>query len=472
MGRSSGSSLGATGDVGDRVRRPTRPAGRLPTPLTAFVGRRSERAALADAVRSHRLVTTTGPGGVGKTRLGVAVADDLSAEFADGVTFVDLVGVAGDAMVATAVADAVGAPDRAGVSRLDAVAATLADREWLVVLDNCEHLLTGVRETVAGLLVVCESLRILATSRIRLFVAGETVFPVPGMSIAPASAGDPGDAVDLFAARSRASGMGDLVADGDVAVVRDICRSLDGMALAIELAAARAPSLGLDGLQRALGETHELLALAHPAGDRHGSLRAAIDWSYRLLDAEEQRVLRSVVGLRDIVRCRRSGHRRGSLTQRLLSVLGRLVDWNLVSLRPGMRTRYRVLETISQFATERSIELGELDIVRKRHLEWARAALGRLLEAAPGDLAWCGEVDLVLDDARAALGWSMSPGPANEALAGDLAELIAAVAFQRGRLGEAQMRYEQAAELAEDAPRRRSNLVTRGRHRARSVRRR
>ena len=392
---------------------------------------------------------------MGKTRLGVAVADDLSAEFADGVTFVDLVGVTGDAMVATAVADAVGAPDRAGVSRLDAVAATLADREWLVVLDNCEHLLTGVRETVAGLLVACESLRILATSRIRLFVAGETVFPVPGMSIAPASAGDRGDAVDLFAARSRASGMGDLVADGDVSVVRDICRSLDGMALAIELAAARAPSLGLDGLQRALGETHELLALAHPAGDRHGSLRAAIDWSYRLLDAEEQRVLRSVVAFATSFDVDAAATVADRSPNDVLSVLGRLVDWNLVSLRPGMRTRYRVLETISQFATERSVELGELDIVRKRHLEWARAALGRLLEAAPGDLAWCGEVDLVLDDARAGLGWSMSPGPANEALAGDLAELIAAVAFQRGRLGEAQMRYEQAAELAEDAPRRR-----------------
>ena len=430
---------------------------RLPTPLTPFVGRAAERADLTAAVAANRLVTATGPGGIGKTRLALAVAADVAATFTDGVAFVDLVTVTDDDMVAAAVADAVGAPDRAGLSRLDALVATLRERDTLIVLDNCEHLLTGARTIVTELLDRCPAIRILATSRIRLLLAGETVFPVPGMSTGGGDGTAHGDAVDLFATRLRASGVSQPLGDADIAIVRDICRRLDGIALAIELAAARAPSLGLDGLRHTLAENLDLLALASTVDDRHGSLRSAIDWSYHLLDDDEQQLLRTLAVFAAPFDLASASAVAGRAPAELIGVLARLVDWNLVTLRPGMPTRYRMLETIRQYSTQQSTVLGELDSVNAQHLDWCRSVLTGLLDRAPGDAVWCDEVDRVLDDARAALHWTAATAD-RRADAHALARLVAAVAFQRGRPGEAQQRYEQAAELASTAGTRHDDL--------------
>ncbi len=422
---------------------------RRPVPLTPFIGRAAERKSLATAVRSDRLVTATGPGGVGKTRLCLAVADDVAGSFADGVAFVDLVAVTEDAMVVAAIADAVGSPEQTGVTRRQSLASAVADRDLLVIVDNCEHLLAGARGAIDDLLTDCPTVRILATSRTRLLLAGETVFPLPGLSI------EQGDALALFTTRLAASGMAAPLTDADAETARAICRRLDGMALAIELAAARVPSVGLDGLRRALDESHDLLAYGHRTSDRHGSLRAAIDWSYLLLNNDEQEVLRAVTAFASSFDLEAAGAVTGRSTSALLDILGRLVDWSLVTLRPGQPTRYRVLETIRQYAVERSHELGELDHLRWRHRRWCRAVLDDLLARAPGDAAWCEEVDRVLDDARAALGWvaPATAGAADREGGGDdyrteaegLASVLAAVAFTRGRPGEAQLRYEQAA---------------------------
>ncbi len=430
-----------------------------PVPLTPFVGRTAERRALAGAVRSHRLVTATGPGGVGKTRLCLAVAADLAGAiagepadgrpFPDGIAFVDLVAVTDDTRVVAAIADAVGAPEQAGVARRASLAATLHLRRCLVIVDNCEHLLAGARGAIDDLLADCPTVRILATSRTRLLLAGETVFPLPGLSI------EQGDAVALFAVRLAASGVAEPLSEADTETVRTVCRRLDGMALAIELAAARVPSFGLDGLRRALDDSHDLLAYGHRADDRHGSLRAAIDWSYHLLSDEEQAVLRLATVFAAPFDLDAATAVTGRQPGPLLDTLSRLVDWSLVTLRPGRPSRYRVLETIRQYATERSAEIGELDDIRHRHLRWCRTVLQDLLARAPGDAAWCNEVDHLLDDARAALTWVAGTAARDDTAdrheAAALADLIAAVAFVRGRPGEAQLRYTQAADLAASA---------------------
>ena len=247
----------------------------LPSPLTSFVGRAQERAALAEAVRAHRQVTAVGPGGVGKTRLALAVAADAMAEFADGVWFVDLVPVTDPAMVAAAVAAALGLGEQQGRSLDESVVAALADRHALLVLDNCEHVRDGVAPFVERLLAGCPRVTVLATSRARLMVPFERVFPVPPLSLWRR---------DGVVGRGRAvhrSGRGGGLAGSreQRGPVAEVCRKLDGMALAIELAAARLPTLGLDGLAAGLSDHLRLLVGGSRADERHRSVRAMLDWS-------------------------------------------------------------------------------------------------------------------------------------------------------------------------------------------------
>ncbi|WP_035866153.1 ATP-binding protein, partial [Cryptosporangium arvum] len=424
----------------------------LPSPLTSFVGRVRELDALVDAVSRDRLVTATGPGGVGKTRLALAAAHRVSGDYPDGATFVDLVRIVDPAMVVAAVADAVGVPERAGTNREQALLAALAARDGVVVLDNCEHVVDGVRPCVERLLTGCPRLRVLATSRIRLMLPYESVFAVPGLSV------DAGDAGALFAARMVAGGA-PAPSGGDEEIIRGICRGLDGMALAIELAAARVPAIGLDGL---LGADLPLLTAGYRAEHRHGSLRATIDWSYALLGPDERAALRAASVFAARFDAESLAAVLGWSRTATLDALGRLVDWNLVAPRRGAVTRYRMLETIRQYAADLSPDY------REAHVRWARERLTSLLADAVGPAprvaptaagagedgaaersVWCAAVDAVLDDGRAALPW-LGAQPGRGAEAARLAGLVAAVSFQRGRPGEAQLRYTQAADRADD----------------------
>ncbi len=267
----------------------SRSAPALPAPLTAFIGRVRERGELAEAVRTHRLVTVTGPGGVGKTRLALAVAADLAGDFADGVWFVDLVPVTEPDRVGAAVAAAVGVGEQPGRGVDDAVLAALADHRALLVLDNCEQVRDGVAPFLERLLAACPGLRVLVTSRARLMVPFERVLPVPPLS---RDGGDASEAVALFTDRAAAVGQppGPAVSDGVVAV----CERLGGVALAIELAAARWSTLGLDGLTAGLSDPLRILTGGTRADDRHRSLRAVLDWSHDLLDPRDQALLRRV----------------------------------------------------------------------------------------------------------------------------------------------------------------------------------
>ncbi len=335
------------------------PPFRVPVPLTSFVGRASEVAELTAAIESHRLVTATGPGGVGKTRLAAAVAAALASDKRDGVWFVDLVPVTDNALIATAVCNTLGLGEPQGRSVEDVVIAHLAEGQALLVLDNCEHLADGAAVFVERLLGRCPGVSVLATSQARLMLPFEWVFPVPGLSLPDLVAGADGDAVALFVERARQAGVtgaADVVDDEDAhRRIGEICRRLDGSALAIELAAARLPSLGLDGIERGLSERFRLLAGGSRVDERHQSLRSAIDWSYGLLDPPDRALLRRVSVFAAPFTADAAARVAGFAPVEAETVadgLARLAEHSLLVASPGPETRYRVLETIRQYGGE------------------------------------------------------------------------------------------------------------------------
>ncbi|MDT0566020.1 LuxR C-terminal-related transcriptional regulator [Streptomyces sp. DSM 3412] len=428
-----------------RAARP-RPAAVLPAPLTAFIGRVRERAELAEAVKTRRLVTAVGPGGVGKTRLALAVAADAAGDFADGVWFVDLAPVTDPARVGAAVAVAVGVGEQPGRGAEESVLAALADREVLLVLDNCEQIRDGVAPFLERLLVACPRLRVLATSRARMMVPFEWVFPVPPLS---SDGGPDSEAVTLFLERAAAVGRPPEPALRDK--IAAICERLDGMALAIELAAARWPTLGLDGLTAGLSDQLRILAGGPRADDRHRSVRAALDWSHDLLEPPDRALLRRISVFVMPFTAEAAGVVAGFAPLEPTAVadgLGRLAEQSLLTATPtATGTRYQALETIRQYGTERLAGADELTDVRSRHVAWCLAGATALSGAEGPD--WRARFDAVADDLRASLAWAAAR-PDHRTVAHRLALALAGLAFTRNLLGESQQRYEQAAALADD----------------------
>jgi predicted ATPase/DNA-binding CsgD family transcriptional regulator len=426
--------------------------GVLPVPATPFVGRVAERAALGRALGGHRLVTAVGPGGIGKSRLAISVADEVAAQRRDGVWFVDLVRVTDPAAVVAAVAEAVGVSEQRASSPESALVASLARRDGLLVLDNCEHLLDGVRDCVDRIVAGCPGVTVLATSRTRLMLPYECLYPVSGLSV---DGGRGGDAVELF--RSRVSeATGDEVPD--TLRVSALCQALDGMPLAIELAASRYATLGLDGLEAGLHERLRFFTVGSSTAGRHRSLHDTIAWSYDLLGPAEQALLRGVamfaswfdLDAAHIVVAPDSSR------AAVADGLARLADHSLLVVDRGEPTRYRALETIRQYGEELLAEAGELPAVQARHEAWCRAVLTELAAVQPDD-AWCARFDRAVDDARAAL----VRCAADRDRSSDAAQLAAQLAGQlwlRGRLTEAQRRYEQASTLAPTAAERADHL--------------
>ncbi len=343
------------------------------------MGREAERAALADELTRHRLVTAVGPGGVGKTRLAVAVAADVTGRYADGAWYVDLVPVTDTAMVGAGVASAFGFGEQPGRSPTDTVVAKLAGAEALVLLDNCEHLVDGVAGFVERLLAACPKTTVLATSRARLRVPFETVFSVPGLSVD--ENGREGDAVALFVERAAMAGWSSPYPN-DRRRIAAICDQLDGIALAIELAAARVAAFGLDGLEAGLADRLGLLAGGPRLDYRHRSVRSALDWSFGLLDDREQIVLRRASVFAAPFTSAAAITVTGQaplLPGEVAGALARLVDHSLLVVAAGPGgTRYRMLETIRQYGAERMVEVGEHTEVRGRHVRWCLTTAARL----------------------------------------------------------------------------------------------
>jgi predicted ATPase/DNA-binding CsgD family transcriptional regulator len=436
-----------------RAERASQALASLPSPLNPFIGRAQERAELRDAVGTHRQVTAVGPGGVGKTRLALAVAADLASDFDDGVWFVDLVPVTDPAMVGSAVATALGLGEQQGRGIDDSVLAALANRRALLVLDNCEHLSGGVAPFAQRLLARCPGVSVLTTSRARLLVPFEWVYSVAPLSLEGHGDGaGSSDAVLLFL--DRATAVGWTVEPEDLAQVAEVCRKLDGVALAIEMAAARLPALGLDELVAGLSDHLRLLVGGHRADERHRSVRAMLDWSQALLSSADSTLLRRISIFVSPFTAPAAAQVAGFPPLEpgeVVDGLARLADQSLLTVAPSASgTRYRALETIRQYGIEQLTDTGELTATRAHHLRWCLVTATGLAQApsrATG--GWRASFDAVADDFRAALGWAAGQ-PAHHPEACDLALSLADLAFSRNLAGEAQRRYEQARALTDD----------------------
>jgi predicted ATPase/DNA-binding CsgD family transcriptional regulator len=425
----------------------------FPAALTSFVGRAGPVREVVGLLDKYRLVTVTGPGGAGKTRLAGEVAKQVADRYADGVWLVEMAPLADPAQLASVVAAALGVRVQPGMSPADAVAEVLARQQLLLVLDNCEHVIGAAAKLCAGLLLRVDDVRILVTSRESLRVAGEARYRLAPLSLPdPAHPADASgsEAVALFADRARQVDARFVVDELTGPVVADIVTRLDGMPLAIELAAARVEALGVTGLLDRLDERFALLAGADRlAVGRHRSLAATVEWSYQLLDGSERRLFRAVSVFPGPFTLQAAEVVAGEGTE--LAIL-RLVDCSLlVPPRPGTdgQPRYGMLQTLRAYGAGLLAEAGEGGS--------AAAALGRFalataeeanagLRTSSGELAAAQRLDAEDATMRQALAWALDH---DAATAVRLAVALAPWWLLRDRAASAYPQLSAAAGLAE-----------------------
>jgi predicted ATPase/DNA-binding SARP family transcriptional activator len=468
----------ATVRVSGRVPPPRGVLNNLPAPLTALIGRDEETCDVAAVLASARLVTLTGAGGVGKTRLAIHVAQDLVQEFRDGAAFVELAALVDPDAVLDAVREAVGAPPAS--NRRDAMTALsdfLAARHLLMVLDNCEHLLASCAALVESLLGRCPGLWVLATSRKPLGVVGEALWRVPSLGF-PAQENlraRPGEiggeiesmaypAVKLFVARAMAGDRGFRITPENAEAIVAICRRLDGMPLAIELAAARVRSLAVNEIWSRLREGFGLLTDSGEAKpQRRQTLAATFDWSWRLLRPVEQSLLPRLsvfAGGWTLEAAEAVGAGGGIRTEQVAALLSSLVDSSLVvfiSAEAGQGNgsdmqapRYRLLEPIREYAAARLAESAEGESTHRRHRDYflARAESLRSELDTPKRPLVFGKFEQEHDNLRTAMDWSVAKGEVEELLR--LTNNLGTFWDVRGYLREGRMRLDAALALATD----------------------
>lgn len=405
----------------------------LPVELTNFIGRHAEIKSLRGALKSSRLLTLTGAGGAGKTRLAVHVAADVAAEFNDGVCYVDLAPVTHPDVVPVTTARALGLFDQPDRSTIDILLRFLRDREMLLVIDNCEHLLDASAGLVATLLGAAPRLTVFATSREPLGVAGEAMWQVPSLSLDD-------EAIELFADRARLAKAEFVITDDSAAAVAEICRRLDGMPLAIELAAARVRSLSLDEIVDSLHDRFRLLTGgSRTAVRRQQTLRASVDWSHALLTETEQILFRRLavfLGGFDLAAAQAIAGTGNLERYQVLDQLTLLVDKSLVlAENTSGRTRYRLLETVRQYALEKLGESGEADVVRSQHRDYYTSLATQLDAPARSDYEQrIDRADVEIDNLRAAFAWSRDNFDVGQALM--LPSSLQTLWLARGRIRE------------------------------------
>jgi predicted ATPase/DNA-binding CsgD family transcriptional regulator len=379
------------------------------------------------------LVTLTGAGGVGKTRMAIQVANQFSGDFSDGVWYVDLAPITDPDLVPITMARALRLPEQPGRSTVDILRRFVADRQMLVVLDNCEHLLDASAALVLALLESCPRLTLLTTSREPIGVAGELSWRVPSLPLAD-------KAIELFVDRACRARPDFVVTDDTAATVTEICRRLDGVPLAIELAAARVRALTLTEILDSLHDRFRLLTGgARTAVRRQQTLRASVDWSHALLTEPERvlfRRLAAFIGGFDLVGAQSVCGSGGVERYQVLDQLALLVDKSLVVAdESSNRTRYRLLETMRQYALEKLGESGEADVLRTRHRDYYTALAAKLDVPADSDYEQrLEQAETEIDNLRAAFGWSRENSDTELALA--LASSLQPLWQARGRLRE------------------------------------
>ena len=392
----------------------------LPQPPTAFVGRERELVEIKRLLPKARLLTVVGIGGIGKTRLALQVAAELMGAYRDGVRFVDLAPLADAALVPSAAAEALGVREVAGTPLHETLCAALMGRELLLLLDNCEHLLESSAKLADALLRGAAGLSIIATSREPLRLVDEQSFPLQPLSLPkPGAPSDiaRSDAVQLFVDRVQRQLPGFELTPDRALAVAEVCIHLDGIPLALELAAARARSLSVEQINARLGDRFKLLTGgSRVALPRQQTLRATFDWSYDLLDDAERALLRwlSIFPGSFDVEAAAAVASDGSIDDSAtIDLLSQLVSRSLVVADTSApMTRYRLLETTRAYAMEKLVETGGLDAARRRHAEHFRDLFAR----APDDWLripdehWQAIYMPELDNVRVALDWALAPG--------------------------------------------------------------
>jgi predicted ATPase/class 3 adenylate cyclase len=422
--------------------------GNLPAPATSFVGREEQVTAVTEALRTHRLVTLVGVGGVGKTRLALHAAAEVSGEYRDGVWLVELAPILDARELTESVAAAFTVAPQADRSWRDGLTDSLAARQLLLVLDNCEHVLDEAVPLVEALIARCPGVTILATSREALSVGGELVWPVPSLDL-----GIDSTASALFVERAR-----ELVPDfdPDVNTVAEICRRLDGIPLAIELAAARVRSMSPTQIRDRLDERFRLLTGSRRSLERHQTLRHAVQWSYDLLTKSEQRVLQRISvfagGFTLAAATTVCGYDlNGDLDElAMLDAVDSLVRKSLVQVeRSETDLRYTTLETIRQFAEERLAEDTSAEAVRDRHASFFADQAEASFEwfRGPQEALAYRFVDDEIANVRAAFRWAVDHDRADAAIR------IAACVHQAARMRLRTETFGWAAEVADLARR-------------------
>ncbi|OBB08116.1 transcriptional regulator [Mycobacteriaceae bacterium 1482268.1] len=405
----------------------------LPTQVTSFVGRHTQIEQLARILSESRLVTLTGAGGAGKTRLAIEVACRIAAEFDDGAQYVDLAPITDPGLVPATTARSLGLPDQPGRSSTETLLRGLADKRTLLVLDNCEHLLDATADLLAGVLVSCPEVTVLTTSREPIGVTGEVIWRVSSLSVAD-------EAVELFTERARLVRPDFAVTDNTVASVVEICQRLDGMPLAIELAAARVRTLSVDDILGGLQDRFRILTGgARTAVRRQQTLRASVDWSHALLTDVERVLFRRLavfVGGFDLEAAQAVATDEQLQHHQVLDEVTLLADKSLVVAENATgRTRYRLLETVRQYALEKLGDSGEADATRARHRDYyTMLAAERDEPHTAGRRQHVERLDLEIDNLRAAFAWSRDNGEDEVAL--QLASALQPLWFIRGRVQE------------------------------------
>jgi predicted ATPase/class 3 adenylate cyclase len=441
----------------------------LPVQLTSFIGREKEVEQIRKRLEKNRLVTLTGSGGVGKTRLSIQVASELLAEFPNGVWLVELAPITDPALVAQTVCTALDVTPQGNTPALTVLTGYLKQKKILLVIDNCEHLIDASAQLCESLLHACPSLRILASSREALGIDGENAYRVPSLSLPNPQdtlqkIGD-SEAVKLFMERANASLPEFEITGANALVVAQICQRLDGIALAIELAASRVKMLNVEQIAARLDDAFRLLTGgSRTALPRQQTLRALIDWSYNLLTTEEQTALRGLsvfiggwtLEAAESV-CENSN---------MLDLLTHLVDKSLVIVdySHNDKPRYYLLETIRQYAREKLAERSETKSVRDRHFAYFLSLAERAEPQVQGpeQLIWFDRLELELDNFRAALEWSLEAGETGAEAGLELASSLWWFSFMRtfqdqGRLLEQALR---ASNISTD-PLKRANALVR-----------
>jgi non-specific serine/threonine protein kinase len=397
----------------------------LPIPLSSFIGREREIAEVKRLVSSSRLVSLTGAGGSGKTRLAIQVAGDVAADFPDGVWLIELAALSDPVLVPQKMASVLGLRQEPSRTLQETLIAYLAGRELLLILDNCEHMIDAIAQWVDTLLHACPKLRVLTTTREALGIAGETTFRVPSLALPdiqnlpPLEKLTQYDAVRLFIERASSVSSSFALTEPKAHTIAQICHRLDGIPLAIELAAARVNALSIEQIATRLDDRFRLLTGgSRTALPRQQTLRALIDWSYNLLSDGERMIFRRLSIFAggwtlDAAEATCMCGNRERID--ILDLMLRLID---KSLAVADETRYRMLETIRQYARDRLMESDDAQTLRACHLDYflnfAENAAPKL--NSPEQSAWLNRIEAEHDNLRAALDWAWESGKEEIAL--------------------------------------------------------